>query len=84
MIGILSFAVSIVAVILSFFANMRLASFAMAILAIIIATISAYYKDKKEGKDANAKKDSRALEVGAVIIAGATSVSYFVFLFLAQ
>ena len=84
MIGILSFAVSIVAVILSFFADMRLASFAMAILAIIIATISAYYKDKKESKDANAKKDSRALEVGSVIISGAAAVSYFVFLFLAQ
>ena len=84
MIGILSFVVSIMGVILSFFADMRLASFVMAILAIIIATISAYYKDKKESKDANAKKDSRALEVGAVIIAGATSVSYFVFLFLAQ
>lgn len=84
MIGILSFAVSIVAVILSFFANMRLASFAMGILAIIIATISAYYKDKKESKDENAKKDSRALEVGAVIISGAAAVSYFVFLLLAQ
>lgn len=84
MIGLLSFIVSIVAVILSFFADMRLASFAMAILAIIIATISAYYKDKKESKDADAKKDSRALEVGAIIISGAAAVSYFVFLFLAQ
>ena len=41
MIGLLSFIVSIVAVILSFFADMRLASFAMAILAIIISGAAA-------------------------------------------
>ena len=84
MIGVLSFAVSIVAVILSFFTNMRHVSFIISILAIIIAVISAYYKDKKESKDVNTKKDSRALEIGSIIISGAAAVSYYVFLFLAQ
>ena len=67
---------------MSFFENLRLVSFAMAILAIIIATISAYYKDKKESKEGSAK-DSRALEAGSIIIAGATCVSYYVFLLIA-
>lgn len=82
MIGVLAFAVSIVAVIMSFFAEIRLPSFIIAILGIIIAVISAYYKDKKETGE-KAKKDSRALEVGSIIIAGATCVSYFVYLIIA-
>ena len=81
MVGVLSFVVSIIGVIMSLFENLRLASFAMAILSIIIATISAYYKDKKESKE-GATKDSRALEVGSIIIAGATCVSYYVFLLI--
>ncbi len=84
MIGLLSFIVGIVGVIMSFFADFRLPSYAIAILAIIIAVISAYYKDKKENSDKDAKKDSRALEVGAVIISGAVCVSYYVFLIIAQ
>ena len=82
MIGIVSFITSIIAVIMSFFASVRLPSFAIAILAIIVATISAYYKDREESKE-GAKKDSRALEVGSIIIAGAAAVSYFAFLFVA-
>ena len=54
------------------------------LVAVIAAAVYKLRKDKKEGKDANAKKDSRALEVGSVIISGAAAVSYFVFLFLAQ
>ena len=84
MIGLLSFIVGIVGVIMSFFADFRLPFYAIAILAIIIAVISAYYKDKKENSDKDAKKDSRALEVGAVIISGAVCVSYYVFLIIAQ
>lgn len=80
MIGLLAFGVSIAGVIMSFFDSVRLPSFIIAIISIIIATISAYYKDKKENSGERTKKDSRALEVGAIIIAGATCVSYFVFL----
>ena len=82
MIGVLAFSVSIIAVIMSFFKNLGLSSFAISILAIIIATISAYYKDKKELANKEMKKDSRALEVGSIIIAGTAIVSYFVFLIL--
>lgn len=79
MIGIMAFAVSIAAVIMSFFSNLALPSFVIAILGIIIAVISTYYKDKREMAD-GATKDSRALEVGSIIISGAACVSYFVLL----
>ncbi len=79
MVGVTAFAVSIIGSLMSFFDNIKLASFVVAIISIIIAIISAYFKDKKEMK-AGAKKDSRALEVGSIIIAGATCVSYYVFL----
>lgn len=82
MIGIAAFAVSIIGSFMSFFESIKLPSFVIAILSIIIAVISAYYKDKKEMVD-GAKKDSRALEVGSIIIAGATCVSYYVFLIIA-
>ena len=81
MLGIAAFAVSVVSVIMSFFAGLRLPSFAICILAIVISVISAYGKDQKELKD-GAVKDSRTLELGALIISGATAVSYFVFLFI--
>lgn len=81
MIGVLSFAVSIIGAMMSFFDNIKLPSFVIAILSIVIAVISAYYKDKKESKD-GAKKDSRALEIGSIIIAGAICMSYFVFLII--
>lgn len=82
MIGLIAFAVSIIGSLMSFFDSVKLPSFIIAILGIIIAVISAYYKDKKELKD-ETKKDSRALEVGAIIISGATCVSYYVFLLIA-
>ncbi len=82
MLGIAAFAVSIIAVIMSYFAQVRLASFAIAILGIIIAVLSAYSKDKKESVE-GAKKDSRALEVGSIIISGAACVSYYIYLLIA-
>ncbi len=78
MIGAISFGVCVVGVMMSFFENLLLPSFIIAIVGIIISILSAYYKDEKELKDKDAKKDSRALEVGAIILAGATCVSYFV------
>jgi len=81
MLGIAAFVVSVVSVIMSFFEGFRLPAFAIGILAIIISVISAYGKDKKEMKD-GAAKDSRTLELGALIISGATAVSYFVFMFI--
>lgn len=83
MLGVISFAVSIVSVIMSFFANLRLASFAIAIIGIIIAVISQYDKDTVEAT-AGKTKDSRALEIGTVIISAATILSYFVFAILAH
>lgn len=83
--GVLSFAISIIGIMMSFFENLRLASFAVAILGIIVAIISAYYKDKKESKEGkDAKKDSRALEVGAIILAGATCLTYYVYMILGK
>ncbi len=82
MIGIMAFAVSIAASIMSFFENIRLPAFIIAIVGIIIAVISAYYKDKKESGD-KAKKDSRALEVGAIILSGVTCVSYYIYMIIA-
>jgi len=82
MVGVLAFAVSIIGVMMSFFDNIKLPAFIVAIMGIIIAVISAYYKDKKEGEK-GAKKDSRALEVGAIILAGATCVTYYINLLIA-
>ncbi len=83
MLGLIAFGVSIVAVIMSFFSDLMLASFAIAMVAIIIAIISAYDKDTVESKE-GAKKASRALELGAIIISIAAIFSYFVFTILAQ
>ncbi len=83
MLGILSFIVSIIGVMMSFFDNVRLPAFVVAISGIIIAIISAYYKDKKESeKEKDAKKDSRALEVGSIILAGATCLTYYAYMIL--
>ncbi len=82
MIGIIAFAVSIIGVLFSFTSNLKICSFVLAIGSIIIAVISAYCKDKKESVD-GAKKDSRAFEVGSIIIAGATCVSYYIFMIIA-
>lgn len=83
MLGVIAFGVSIVAVIMSFFQNLMLASFAIAIIGIIIAITSAYDKDTTEAKE-GAKKESRALEIGSIVVSGAAIFSYFVFTILAQ
>jgi heme/copper-type cytochrome/quinol oxidase subunit 2 len=83
MLGVIAFGVSIVAVIMSFFQNLMLASFAIAIIGIIIAITSAYDKDTTEAKE-GAKKESRALEIGSIVISAAAIFSYFVFTILAQ
>lgn len=77
MLGIISFVVSIASVIMSFIPSVQLASFAIAMIGVIIAIISTYDKEtsEKEKKD----KSSRALEIGSVIISAATILSYFVF-----
>mgnify|MGYP000209865692 FL=1 len=81
MLGIVSFTVSIISVIMSFFTKMLLPAFITAMGAIIIAVISAYHKDIDEKeKDSN---HSRALEVGTVVISAATILSYFVFTIIA-
>lgn len=82
MIGFIAFAVSIVGIMMSFFENLKMASFIVAIIAIIIAVISAYYKDKKESVE-GAKKDSRALEIGAMVLSAATCLTFYVYLIIA-
>ena len=83
MLGVIAFGVSIVAVIMSFFQNLMLASFAIAIIGIIIAITSAYDKDTTEAKE-GAKKESRALEIGSIVISAAAIFSYFEITILAQ
>lgn len=82
MIGVISFGISIIGVMMSFFKNLGLPSFVIAIVGIILSVLSAYCKDERELKDSS-KKDSRALEVGAIILAGATCITYFVNLLIA-
>lgn len=82
MLGIISFAVSIVSVIMSFFASVRLPSFAIAMLGVVIAIISTYDKDTDEAKKEVKTKESRALEIGSVIISASAILSYFVFTIL--
>lgn len=82
MLGIISFIVSIVAVIMSFFPNLILAAFAIAIIGIIIAVISAYDKDTTDKE--KQEKTSRAFEVGSIIIAAAAALSYYIFAIIAQ
>lgn len=81
MLGIIAFIISIISVALSFFQNLLVLSFITAIAAIILAILSAYDKDvtKKEEES----KDSRALEIGSIIIAAASILSYFVFTIIA-
>ena len=52
-------------------------------IGIIIAVTSAYDKDTTEAKE-GAKKESRALEVGSIVISAAAIFSYFVFVILSQ
>lgn len=84
MLGLLAFIVSIVSVVMSFFEGLGLASFALSILGIIMAVISGYDKDavEKSQKKENNSKESRALEIGAIIISGASILSYYVFLII--
>lgn len=84
MLGIIAFGVSIIAVIMSFFPQLLLASFAIAMIGIIIAVTSAYDKDTTEEAKEGAKKESRALEVGSIVISAAAIFSYFVFVILSQ
>ena len=83
MLGIISFGVSIIAVIMSFFPQLLLASFAMAMIGIIIAITSAYDKDSTEAKE-ESKKESRALEIGSIVISAAAILSYFIFTILSK
>ena len=83
MLGIIAFVVSIIAVIMSFFSQLLLASFTIAMMGIIIAITSVYDKDSIEAKEGS-RKESRALEVGSIIISAAAILSYFVFAILSQ
>ena len=83
MLGIIAFGVSIIAVIMSFFSQLLLASFTIAMMGIIIAITSVYDKDSIEAKEGS-RKESRALEVGSIIISAAAILSYFVFAILSQ
>lgn len=80
MLGIVAFVVSIVAAIMSFYSQLTIPSFAVAILAAIIAVVSAWDKStsSKDKKEETKGKESRALEVGSVVISAATSLSFFV------
>ena len=84
MLGIVAFVVSIVAAIMSFYSQLTIPSFAVAILAAIIAVVSAWDKStsSKDKKEDTKGKESRALEVGSVVISAATSLSFFVFTFI--
>lgn len=84
MLGIVAFVVSIVAAIMSFYSQLTIPSFAVAILAAIIAVVSAWDKStsSKDKKEETKGKESRALEVGSVVISEATSLSFFVFTFI--
>lgn len=84
MLGIVAFVVSIVAAIMSFYSQLTIPSFAVAILAAIIAVVSAWDKStsSKDKKEETKSKESRALEVGSVVISAATSLSFFVFTFI--
>lgn len=79
MLGIVAFVVSIVAAIMSFYSQLTIPSFAVAILAAIIAVVSAWDKStsSKDKKEETKGKESRALEVGSVVISAATSLSFF-------
>lgn len=81
MLGIVAFVVSIVAAIMSFYSQLTLPSFAVAILSIVIAVVSAWDKStlSKDKKEETKGKESRALEIGSVVISAATSLSFFVF-----
>lgn len=84
MLGIVAFVVSIVVAIMSFYSQLTIPSFAVAILAAIIAVVSAWDKStsSKDKKEETKGKESRALEVGSVVISAATSLSFFVFTFI--
>lgn len=84
MLGIVAFVVSIVAAIMSFYSQLTIPSFAVAILAAIIAVVSAWDKStsSKDKKEETKGKESRALEVDSVVISAATSLSFFVFTFI--
>lgn len=84
MLGIVAFVVNIVAAIMSFYSQLTIPSFAVAILAAIIAVVSAWDKStsSKDKKEETKGKESRALEVGSVVISAATSLSFFVFTFI--
>lgn len=84
MLGIVAFVVSIVAAIMSFYSQLTIPSFAVAILAAIIAVVSAWDKStsSKDKKEETKGKESRALEVGSVVISAATSLGFFVFTFI--
>ena len=77
MLGIVAFVVSIVAAIMSFYSQLTIPSFAVAILAAIIAVVSAWDKStsSKDKKEETKGKESRALEVGSVVILSLIHIS---------
>ena len=78
--GLLSFTISVVAAIMSFFKVTRLPAFAVAIVGIIYAMVTWYQKSKNANQEKTDSKASQALEVGAVIISGIVCVTYLVLL----
>lgn len=81
MISTVAFTLSIIAAIMSFFSVLRLPSFVIAIFGIIFSTVAGYQKEKKQDTD---KKQSMAVEIGAIIISGAVCVSYLILLWFAK
>lgn len=83
--GLLAFAISIVATAMMFIPSVRLPGFVIGIFGIIFGVVAGYQKEKKEkdNKEKNTKKkDSKALEIGAIIISGAVCVSYLLLLYI--
>ena len=82
--GLLSFSISVVAAIMSFFKVTRLPAFIVAIVGIIYAIVTGYQKtnnkDKKPEEKESKTKQSEALEVGAAIISGVVCVIYLALL----
>ena len=76
MMALISFIVGIIAVIMTFIEPVRLAGFAIGMIALILSIIAGYQKEKKQSKD------SPALEIGSIIISGAAVLSYLIILFV--
>lgn len=82
MTGIIAIVLSIIAGIMCIFEITRLPAFIIAIMGTIFGIISGYSKEQKEIKEVKIKKQSLALEIGAIIISVAVCVSYLIILLL--